>query len=64
MAPKNAYCELLPQPDIITAYTLIEDTAIIYNIPMFHVVTTSPSPNGITAQDNSAIVRPKIGDTI
>jgi hypothetical protein len=35
IAPKNAYFELLDQPDIKIAYTLIEDTANIYIIPKF-----------------------------
>lgn len=34
IAPKYAYFELLDHPDINTAYTLIEDTPNIYNIPI------------------------------
>lgn len=60
----NAYCELLPHPDIITAYTLIDDTAIMYNIPRGQSDTTAPSPNGTTAHDINAIVNPNIGAII
>lgn len=49
-APKNAYFELLDQPDNKIPYTLNEDMVKRYNIPKFILAKTVPSENGITAQ--------------
>lgn len=49
---------------MITAYTLIDDTAIIYNIPNGQSDTTAPSSIGTTAHDTKAIVSPNIGAII
>ena len=46
---------------MIIAYTDIDDTAIINKIPNGQSTTASPSPTGITAHDNNAIVNPSIG---
>lgn len=42
----------------------MEDTAIINNIPSGQSAAATPSPSGTTAQDNSAIVKPKTGAII
>lgn len=42
MAPKKAYLELLAQPDIRIAYTLIEETANKYRIPILISAITAP----------------------
>ena len=64
MAPKKAYFELLPQPDIKMAYTPIEDTANKYNIPMLISAITDPVSYGITAHDNKDSIKLNIGANI
>jgi hypothetical protein len=60
-APKNAYFELLAQPDIIIPYTANDDIANKYNTPKFISANTTPFPIGITAQPNNAKQKVIIG---
>jgi hypothetical protein len=61
IAPKYAYFELLDHPDINIAYTLIDDTPNIYNIPILISDNTISSPYGTTANIINANVNAKIG---
>jgi len=64
IAPKKAYFELLDHPDNNKAYTLTEETANKYNIPILISAITPPSLYGITAQLVKARVKQITGDII
>ena len=60
-APKNAYLELLDQPDIIIPYTPKEEIANKYKTPTFKSAYTTPSFNGIIDHEISASKKVKTG---
>ena len=59
--PRNAYLELLDQPEKRIVYTLREETASRYKTPKELSDRTKPGPKGITAQLIRAKDREKMG---
>ena len=62
MDPRKAYFELLAQPDMRIAYTLIEETAKTYKTPKENSNNANP-PKGITPQAKRAKPKERTGDS-
>lgn len=63
-APKNAYFELLDQPDSIIPYTPNDEIAKMYRRLKFNSAITEYFENGITPHPNKLITNVKMGEAI
>ena len=61
IAPRKAYFELDAQPAMITLYTPIDVSAMMYKRPALTSASTTSGLKGTTAQAASAGIRPTMG---